>query len=637
MKLQNASVKLKDVASVGEKTVRAIVTAPTLDRDGDVIDTQSLKLPRKGGGYILARDLTGEEDLDIPLLKNHSFVVDDVIGSVRKAYINEAGELEVEFGISSRKEAQDMFTLLDEGHLGNSFSITIMYDYDDVDGNTIYNGEIVEISLVFRGSNRDARLLAVTKSLLKESDMSKDKELAEKLEALEKAKEEVESLLAKSEGEDDTKVEVEKEVEETESKEDSNEESEEVEDSETEDETEAEVEEQVEEEVEEETEEDEAEAESEEETKEKELEMEETQKSIATKSAATKVNDEVDVKHVEVKEDPNRHKVITAKQISAMLKKDHAKVAELNEQARELDKKTLDPQEFKKKELEYTDNTELYLAEQLDRDVEAAYGDFGNVGNLVTRVTLTESPKYSRIVRDDGVEFTKPGFAGTKDEDAPSWSRFTLEPKPFAVIVAWNDHLAEDAYINAYNEIVRDIAEAEAKLEDQIILTEAGETVSDGTVYPAQGLNVTISNTVDYAFDSTFVASLAEAYGEIQSADRRNLSVVMSGATWGKIALLQDQEGRPLWTGTGETIAMGALGNVNVRTTDVIEDDTIILGNYSRYRLASKGGLQLRQSSEAVVGDLNLFTDDASAVRAVKRLEGGVTYTNAFVKLVTTS
>lgn len=621
---KTAQVSIKDAGKVGEKTVRAVVTAPTLDRDGDVIDTQSLKLPLKDGGFVYVKDLTGSEAIDIPFLTDHSFSVENVIGSVREAYTNEAGELEVVFGVSSREKAQDMFTLLDEGHLGNAFSITVLYDYADVVDNTIYNAEVAEISLVFRGSNRDARLLAVTKSLLggKMSELSIDKLSQEELAELKAKIAEAES----KEAETTKEVEIAEEVKTA----DAEDAVEAVEEAEAEVEAEA-VEAEAEAEVEEVVEEEQPNE------QEKEEEME-AQKSVATKAAATPVST-VEQKHVEVKENVNDIKILTAKQISAMVKKDYAALAELNAQAKAFDKKILDSKAIAQKELTYTGNTELYLAEQLDRDVETAYGDFGNVGTLVTKINLTESPKYSRIVRDSGVEFGVPGFSGTKPTDEPAWSRFTLEPKPFAVIVAWNDHMADDAYINAYNEIVRDIAEAEAKLEDNLVLVYAGQTAADGTVYPAQGLNSLLGapREVNYVADDTFVAALAESYGKIQSADRNNLSMVMSGSTWGKIALLQDKEGRPLWTGTGQTISMGALGNVNVRTSDVITDDSIFLGNFTRYRLAAKEGMQLRTSSEAVVGDLNLFTDDASAVRAVKRLEGGVTFTNAFVKLVTTS
>ena len=636
---KEANVKLKDAGIVGEKTVRAVVTAPTLDRDGDIIDTASLKLPLKKGGYIYARDLTGNEEVDIPFLTNHSFVVEDVIGSVRKAYMNEDGELEVVFGVSSRDKAQDMFTLLDEGHLGNAFSITVLFDYDNMVENRIYDAEIAEISLVFRGSNRDARLVAVTKSLLnKESNMSKDTFADLSVEELEQAQKRIADEIDAKSKEAEVTEEVSEEVESKDAEEKVEDSTEEVEEVKEEAEAEAEVE-----------------AEAEEATEEvveqpKQVEItikkEETmdaQKSIAQKQAAAPVSD-VDAGETRVKTPLNKEAATRklqgniAKQLSAKLKKDFGTLNELKREATQISKELGQTS----KQITYAGGDDLYLAEQLDRDVETAYGDFGNVGTLVTKVTLTDSPKYSRIVRTDGVEFTEPGFAGVKATDEPTWTRFSLEPKPFSVIVAWSDHFEEDAYVNAYQEIVRDIAEGRAKLEDKIILNYAETVGADSsTTYPDQGLTVTLDGEagreLDYTADSTFIRTLAQAYGAIQSADRNNLSMVMNGATWGDIALLQDQEGRPLWSGTGQTVSLGALGTVNVRTTDILDEGQIVVGNFNRYRLAQKEGFQLRESKDATVGDLNLFEEDATAVRAVVRLEGGTPQPNAFVILNETS
>jgi hypothetical protein len=160
-KVANKTFKVKVATDVteGERTITAVVSSSNVDRDYEIVDVPSLRLPLKGGGHIKASDLTGTETVDIPMLLNHSYDVEDVIGSVRSAYLNNVGELVVVFGVSGRAKAQDLMMLIDEKHLDNAFSIT-MSDYD-YQGNTIYDAEIVEISLVFRGSNKDARVLAV--------------------------------------------------------------------------------------------------------------------------------------------------------------------------------------------------------------------------------------------------------------------------------------------------------------------------------------------------------------------------------------------------------------------------------------------------------------------------------------------
>lgn len=145
-----------------ERTITFVASSAEQDRHYEKVDTASLRLPLKGGGEIIAGDIKadGVDNVDIPLMLNHSFDVKDVIGSVRKAYF-ENGELIFEAGISKREEAQEILQLIEEGHLDNAFSITMAdFDYNQ-DSGEISNAEIIEVSVVFRGANKEARLLAV--------------------------------------------------------------------------------------------------------------------------------------------------------------------------------------------------------------------------------------------------------------------------------------------------------------------------------------------------------------------------------------------------------------------------------------------------------------------------------------------
>lgn len=151
--------KLADIE--GEHRVTFIASSPNEDRDYEHVAIQTFRLPLKGGGHIVVQDIpeNGVDNVDIPLLMDHDlYSVEKVIGSVRNAFFKD-GNLVFEAGISSRPIAQDMFKLLDEGHLDNAFSIQYR-DYQH-ESNTDYNGEIIEVSLVTRGSNMDASVLAV--------------------------------------------------------------------------------------------------------------------------------------------------------------------------------------------------------------------------------------------------------------------------------------------------------------------------------------------------------------------------------------------------------------------------------------------------------------------------------------------
>ena len=171
----------KSVGENEERKIRFVASSVNEDRHYEKVDVASLRLPLKQGGEIRAGVIPteGVNDLvDIPLILNHSGDVRDTIGSVRSAFY-ENGELIFEAGISKREIAQEMLLLLEEGHLSNAFSIT-MSDFDyNFESETISNAEIIEVSLVFRGANREARLLAVKS--LKGEEMNQEKETPEVL------------------------------------------------------------------------------------------------------------------------------------------------------------------------------------------------------------------------------------------------------------------------------------------------------------------------------------------------------------------------------------------------------------------------------------------------------------------------
>ena len=171
----------KSVGENEERKIRFVASSVNEDRHYEKVDVASLRLPLKQGGEIRAGAIPteGVNDLvDIPLILNHSGDVRDTIGSVRNAFY-ENGELIFEAGISEREIAQEMLLLLEEGHLSNAFSIT-MSDFDyNFESETISNAEIIEVSLVFRGANREARLLAVKS--LKGEEMNQEKETPEVL------------------------------------------------------------------------------------------------------------------------------------------------------------------------------------------------------------------------------------------------------------------------------------------------------------------------------------------------------------------------------------------------------------------------------------------------------------------------
>jgi len=425
-----------------ERTITAVVSSSNLDRDYEFVDVPSLRLPLKGGGHVVASQLTGTEPIDIPMLLNHSFDVEDVIGSVRKAYLNESNELVVEFGISGRAKAQDLMTLIDEKHLDNAFSITMNdYTYED---NTLFDAEIVEISLVFRGSNKDARVLAV-KSLIKESEMAdaKKQTIAELEAENERLSKELEEATAET---------VEEEVEVTE------------EDEATEEEVAGEA--------------------SEESVEEAEVE-EVTEPETKSVKKETKMSKEIAVKQVKdtpvVEAEAIESKTIdkvdfAAKQFVAWVNKDHKTLTELNQQA-------IDSYSSKETFLNAgvtADGGAIVPEAQLLTDIYSTLGEFSTVANDLRVITLAtgDSLDVATLVADVVVsEVDEEGDA--KDVTKPVFGDDNVALREFAGIAIITKKLVRQAAVNVYDILRESFARAIANQRAILALTDANSGIAN--------------------------------------------------------------------------------------------------------------------------------------------------------------
>lgn len=567
---KSMNVALKGATIEGEKTVRAVVTAPTLDRDYDIVDTASLRLPLKKGGNIQAKSLTGTEALDVPFLLNHSMDVENVIGSARSANMNAAGELEMVFGLSSLEKAQNMYTLLSEGHLDNAFSITF-HDYEVSDG-VMKDAEILEVSLVWRGSNKDARLLEVSKMLTveKEVDQEAVEEVAEQVE--ENKQEETEIEVVKPDIEEETKTETET-----------------VEDDTSEEEVE--------------------------ETKEINKEIKMTKNELAAETV-------VESKEV-VAEQPKKTKAVSK---AAIRKNFVAQMDAVYSGNSDLAKK------FAKEgaELEGVDTKTLdlsgsYLSEVVASDLKAAYVDAGNVGALVNRVDISGAQIFKTIVETSGTGFQAVALGGEKPVDQPVWTPVNIQPFEYALIVPWLDGAAKQTPLAVYQNVINYIAAQYKKLEDKIILTQAAATV-DGEARAATGLVPTLqtagrSSAVATNYNAqNLIPALATAFGNISSDGA--LTLVANRKTWASLATSADADYNTVFKVVGQEVSAGALGTMRVETSSVLPDGAIVIGNFKDYTLVTRGGLATLFSQEAMVGDLNLFQNNASAIRASVDIAG---------------
>jgi len=132
----------------------------------------------------------------------------------------------------------------------------------------------------------------------------------------------------------------------------------------------------------------------------------------------------------------------------------------------------------------------------------------------------------------------------------------------------------------------------------------------------------------DYS-SAEVVSALAEAYGQTESDGV--ITLVANRATWAQLATSLDGFDRPLFTVVGEQVSAGALGSFRVVMSSVLSDGDVVIGNFADYLLVTRGGLGTLFSREAYIADvINLFTQDASALRADIDITGGVKRVNSF-------
>lgn len=176
-----SSKSIKSVELDGERQLRVIATAPTLDRDLEVIDTDTIKVPVKPRGMKYASDLTETDEIDVPFLIDHEWALEKQAGYIKRLYINAGGELEAIVQLSNVDNGDRVYQLAKDGALGNSFSIGFTLQNATVEDGIVKNIELLELSAVFKGSNRDARLLEVKS--VKGQNMSKAEKLQSDIEA----------------------------------------------------------------------------------------------------------------------------------------------------------------------------------------------------------------------------------------------------------------------------------------------------------------------------------------------------------------------------------------------------------------------------------------------------------------------
>lgn len=136
--------------------------------NGQTVDIHTLRIPVNDGDYKLVTDLTDTDRINVPLLLDHRQDAEYQVGRVTRLWLDDRG-MWCEATLADVPRATLVKGLAKADALSNSFSVSVEHMGADKT-NTIHNGSLLEISVVYRGMDDKA----VYKSLNQRKDTTMD-------------------------------------------------------------------------------------------------------------------------------------------------------------------------------------------------------------------------------------------------------------------------------------------------------------------------------------------------------------------------------------------------------------------------------------------------------------------------------
>lgn len=161
------------------RTLTFLANSGKVMSDGLTVDLKTLKAPLIDGTLKLVSDLTESDKLSLPLLIDHMPSIECQAGAITRLWMTDDGMM-AEAKLSEVDQGERIRQLAADGCLTNSFSITVEFNqYPGKDG-IIHDGELLEISVVYRGADPRAAFTAINSRNNKNGD-TMNPELLKKL------------------------------------------------------------------------------------------------------------------------------------------------------------------------------------------------------------------------------------------------------------------------------------------------------------------------------------------------------------------------------------------------------------------------------------------------------------------------
>ena len=147
--------------------------------DGLTVDLKTLKAPLIDGTLKLVSDLTESDKLSLPLLIDHMPSIECQAGAITRLWMTDDGMM-AEAKLSEVDQGERIRQLAADGCLTNSFSITVEFNQRPSKDGIIHDGELLEISVVYRGADPRAAFTAINSRNNRNGD-TMNQELLKKL------------------------------------------------------------------------------------------------------------------------------------------------------------------------------------------------------------------------------------------------------------------------------------------------------------------------------------------------------------------------------------------------------------------------------------------------------------------------
>jgi HK97 family phage major capsid protein len=303
-----------------------------------------------------------------------------------------------------------------------------------------------------------------------------------------------------------------------------------------------------------------------------------------------------------------------------------------------------------------TDTGVVLPPAEFTAEVERLEEKVGVARNFATLKRSTNGLGFTYLLGDDDLEIFDTDEGGVKKSTKLTYAQKSLAWRKFAGILPITDELNEDSAVDLWNDATQRFARAYTKKEDYLVFLNQANTGKQkkGVLYETGTNKVILAN----GYDSISFDDLVDMIYGVPTPSAEGGRFYLHREIVGVIMKIKDENGRPIWQNAAQAgLTDGTPGTILGKPYSVVEsfpgvsaeDEDLpfmTFGNLRYTTLGERTDLALKIFDSGSVGDpddedqsdqINLLTQDAQALRAVKRMNAVVRFPAAFSVAVTGS